>query len=229
MQKILKIQSGIDLSVSPKTPSPSKDSEKRSLVDDITKKYTNIKLRKISINSSPEKSSPSLATAKALPPNNVNSVTDDEPKISHDLISPSEKADTHRCFMCISCSEKFQNFTLLEDHLKTCRASTTKQFKCFCGKVLSSKKELSSHVSNEHKKNKQQHICPVCKKVLSSSFNLQNHMMWHKKSHSKGVYMCHVCKMKYPDPQSLQKHLNICERKSLATSARQHKTADLEV
>lgn len=233
MQKILKIQCGggngttqtTTPLASPKTsPRPAELDKKRSLVDDITKKYTNIKLRRVSlcspeiqkppkvISSSVPSTVPSLAVKKVI-------VDEVESKPPVDLKSPMKSPESHRFFMCISCSEKFQKFSQLESHLKFCKTSATQQFKCFCGKVLGSKKELSSHVSSQHKQNKQQHICTVCKKVFTSLFNLQNHMMMHKSPHGslKGIYMCHVCNHKYPDLQTLKTHRINCKQKPIET------------
>lgn len=208
MQKILKIQStnsGLHIE--------EKKKRKSSLVEDITKKYTNIKLRKVSVNSPPQVKD---TTAHLI--SEVSKTVPVESTKAKQAISDDSaiRSDAHRCFMCISCSEKFQKFALLETHLKTCKASTTKQFKCFCGKVLGSRKELSSHVTDEHKKNKQQHICSVCKKVLSSLVNLQSHMMVHKSPHGtlKGVCVCHVCNMKFSNLQGLQNHRTNCKQKT---------------
>lgn len=224
MQRILKIQFSGSASMAHPAPMSTaqasvENNRKRSLVDDITKKYKNIKLQKVSVNSSSQTKIDSLPALPIKPETSklVSAEVMQEKQMSDNSLLRSDRPDAHRCFMCISCSEKFQNFTSLETHLKTCRASATKQFKCFCGKVLGSKKELSNHVTVEHRKNKQQHICPICKKVLSSLFNLQNHMMIHKKSpHAtpKDAYMCHICKTKYPDLQGLQNHQINCKQKS---------------
>lgn len=219
MQKILRIQC-VSVNIKDQVmPTKSVESEmKRSLVEDITKKYTNIKLRKVSSASteiqntckSPNNSVQASAEIKLI---NVNA----EAKPPELVKSPSKTPESHRFFMCISCSEKFQKFSQLESHLKSCRTSSTQSFKCFCGKILGSKKELSLHVSQQHKQNKQQHICTICKKVFSSISNLQNHMLMHKSSQGtlKGIYMCHICNHKYPDLQSLKVHRSNCKQKPI--------------
>ena len=220
MQKILKIQKSGSLLAEP-TKSAHQSPEihgKRSLVDDITRKYSNIKLQKVSMSSPSDPKTVSIPeTLKVVP--DIVEITHDKQAMPDDSLTRSDRPDVHRCFMCISCSEKFQKFALLEDHLKTCKASTTKQFKCFCGKILCSRKELSSHVSLSHRNNKQKHICSVCKKVLSSLFNLQNHMKMHKKSSHETLkgFSCQTCKMKHPDLDELKKHRIICKQKRSET------------
>lgn len=208
MQKILRMQSGSRPEIQ---LTPVVIDNKRTLAEDITKKYTNIKLRKIS----PEKTSTKLINPFSAPKVSKTIVIDEVQEKPKHLpeASSSQRSDIQRSFMCISCSEKFQKFTHLEAHLKSCRSTSTQQFKCFCGKVLASKKELSSHVSVQHKQNKQQHICTICKKVFTSLSNLQNHVMMHK-SPLKGIYMCHVCSCKFPDLQGLKDHRTSCKRKS---------------
>jgi Drought induced 19 protein (Di19), zinc-binding len=215
MQKILLIQSA------PKVQVPSQAERKRSLVDDITKKYSNIKVRKISVQS-PEKAT-IKPTEPLLSPKVTKIILAEEVKASNvpkaqvsKLETPKRPDTTQRSFMCISCSEKFQKFSQLEIHLKSCKTSTNQQFKCFCGKVLTSKQELSKHVSVQHKKNKR-HICPVCQKVVTSLSNLQNHMMMaHKSPHGnlKGIYMCHVCNSKHSDFEGLKSHRLNCKGKT---------------
>ena len=219
MQKILLIQSV------PKTPTKAPSSigltpdKKRSIVEDITKKYSSIKVRKISV-STPPAIKPTASTApteqtitKILVLNDQKTVPSKFPPQTK--VEPPKSTESHRSFMCISCSEKFQKFSQLETHLKTCKTSTNQQFKCFCGKILSSKQELSKHVSEKHKQNKR-HICNICQKVVTSLSNLQNHMMIAHKSpfgNQKGIFICHVCNSKHSDFQGLKNHRLTCKEK----------------
>lgn len=219
MQKILRIQC-VGNPMSPKVPVKT-ESKKREILDEIAKKYSNIKLRKISV-SSPEKTTNNrtevLSTTSPVATSKL--VVVEEIPSQEINLQPTSESPRSGAFMCISCSEKFPKSSCLESHLKTCKASSTQQFKCFCGKVLGSKKELSNHVTDKHKNNKQQHICTSCKKVFTSLFNLQNHMMsTHKSPHGslKGIYMCHVCKAKYPDLAALRNHRASCKLKPIET------------
>lgn len=213
MQKILKIQLGGN----PEIKASPVSERKRSLVEDIAKKYTNIKLCKISPEKAPAKSSELSPKPKTVKIEIVEEVILQKASPQVDKNSSKRLDQVHRSFMCISCSEKFQKFSQLEAHLKSCKTSSNQQFKCFCGKVLGSKKDLSNHVSLSHKENKQQHICTICKKVFTTLFNLQNHMMMHKSPHGtlKGIYMCHSCNSKFPDLQGLKTHRVNCKKKSI--------------
>lgn len=194
MQKILKIQCGAN----PIKQEPPENS-KLSLVEDMSRKYTNIKIRKISPNGEKVDDSPA--------PMKVAKLQEKQHKLHP--VMPEDRVDVQKSFMCISCSEKFHKFEDLEVHLRTCKSDATQQFKCFCGKVLRSKVDLSVHVSVAHKQNKQQHICTTCKKIFSSLSNLQNHvMMTHKSPHGnlKASYMCHICDQKFSELPALQSH-----------------------
>lgn len=194
-QKILRIENSMR---------PMVKQEQHQIVEDITRKYTNIKVKKISIcstspnstfnqqQSTSTKESPrKLVVVEALP----------EPE------SPPKK---NRALMCITCSEKFSDYEKMQIHLKSCKASSN-NLKCFCGKVLSNKKDLALHVYSQHKQNKQNHVCKICQKLFSSLFNLQNHMAMHSNSKSalKGTFMCHSCKGKFLDLESLKKHREV--------------------
>lgn len=198
-QKILKIESSpqrAQLALPVKT---EKEVEKIR-PEDIAKKYKNIKVRKVSIcSTTPEKlqkldeqSNEKLIVIEALP--------DEKPKVLESSLK------VQRALMCISCSAKFTDFNQLQSHLKSCKTPSN-NLKCFCGKVLQSQKELAIHVYTKHKDNKKKHICPVCKKVFTSLFNLQNHMEGHKgNSQLKGTFWCQVCDEKFNELESLKRH-----------------------
>jgi stress-induced morphogen len=198
-QKILKIES------SPQRPKPSLSVKREKEVEkirpeDIAKKYTNIKVRKVSICSTPEKiqkleerQNEKLIVIEALQDDEKPKVLESSPKV-------------HRALMCISCSEKFTDLNQLQSHLKSCKTPSN-HLKCFCGKILQSQKALAVHVYTEHKNYKKKHICTVCKKVFTSLFNLQNHMESHKgSSQLKGTFWCQVCDEKFSEMELLKKH-----------------------
>lgn len=196
-QKILKIESSPQRSL---VTIPVKTEKEIIRPEDIARKYKNIKVRKVSIcSTSPEKvqkldegSNEKLIVIEALP--------DEKPKV----LESSPKVQ--RALMCISCSSKFTDFNQLQSHLKSCKTPSN-NLKCFCGKVLQSQKELAIHVYTKHKDNKKKHICPVCKKVFTSLFNLQSHMEAHKgNSQLKGTFWCQNCDQKFSDSELLKKH-----------------------
>lgn len=116
--------------------------------------------------------------------------------------SPPKKV---RAFMCITCSEKFNDYEKLQSHLKSCQAKTD-DLKCFCGKILISKQELEQHVQEMHQEYKRQHICVVCGRTFALLSNLENHMLAHKATSPKEVFVCKECKIKFNNYESLRKH-----------------------
>lgn len=219
-QKILKIESLPMLQ--PLTfPSPlkrEKDVEKIK-PEDIAKKYSNLKVRKVSISSaSPEKIPKYNDTTLTPIPRSmetsermivVEAVPDKQQKVVEVIPEVKQKVATakiQRALMCISCSQKFTDFSQLQSHSKSCKAPSN-LLKCFCGKVMQNKKELAIHVYTEHKDNKRKHICTICKKVFSSLFNLQNHMESHKgNSQLRGTFWCRTCDKKFSDIELWKKH-----------------------
>lgn len=211
MQKILKIRFGATNSVLV----TERENNKRSLVEDMEKKYTSIKIRKITTVPSNELPPPPLRPPAS--PTKIQKIVQEKPK---SVPLRNDKFEIQKSFMCISCSEKFSKFGELESHLRICKKNNTQEFKCFCGKVLKTKADLSIHLEVAHKKtNAVQHMCTICKKIFSSLSNLQNHVtMIHKSPHGKvkGNYMCHVCDVTFTDLQNLQKHRNSSACKPVA-------------
>lgn len=227
MQKILTIQCGSSASSSPQTSSVEAI-HKRTLAEDIAKKYTHIKVSKVSV--SPAGKSRPSNTLPAPKPTHIEvrpmpEVTTKPPEAatSHQKASDIQikLPEPQRIFMCFSCSQKFHKYSDLETHFLSCdpAKSSNQQFKCFCGKLLSSKKDLSLHIKDDHKQSKQRHLCKWCKKVFSSLSNLQDHKMLAHKASSphgevKSIYSCHECKTNFTDLQSLTNHRTSCKRKS---------------
>lgn len=172
MQKILKIEN----SIKPKVTSDSK-----KIVEHIARNYTNIKLKRISTNS----------TSNELQTKETSSSSQNERIIVVQPLPDDSKSDDDEppkkqtYFMCITCGEKFKNFDDLQSHLQQSCSTTSKVLTCFCGKVLKSKGDLSAHVYTEHKQNKRQHVCPKCQKCFLSLEILECHMA---SSHTKHQY-----------------------------------------
>lgn len=195
-QKILQIESSPHRQQQP-LPIKREREPERIRLEDIARKYKNIKVRKVSICASPEKLHKQEEHEKLIV---IEALPDEKPKV----LESSPKVQ--RALMCISCSQKFTDFNQLQSHLKSCKTPTN-DLKCFCGKMLQSKKELAVHVYAEHKNNKRKHICTICKKVFTSLFNLQNHMESHKgNAQLKGTFWCQVCDEKFNEIGLLKRH-----------------------
>lgn len=202
IQKILKIEHPpTHHQLPPNILKSEGESEKKSLrAEDIARKFTNIKVRKVSICSKTPEKVPGREEAV----NETLIVIDPLPEV--EIKKPRLNESPQKMLMCISCSEKFTDFNLLEAHLKACKAPAN-ELKCFCGKFLKSKKDLAFHVYSEHKQNKRKHICTICKKIFTSLFHLQNHMTIHQSNAKiKGTFWCQYCEMKFSEPELLKKH-----------------------
>jgi hypothetical protein len=220
-QRILKIEN----SMRPKV----KEEKKLVFEDiaDIAKKYTNLNVKKIPVN--PSTSAQTVKTEHVRPKSDETPpkklLVQAQPAKKLVIIealpedaSPETSPKNNRSFMCITCSQKFHNYEQMQVHLKSCQVSSS-NLKCFCGKVLNSKKELGIHVFTQHKQHKQNHVCKICNKLFTSMPSLNNHMsIMHSGSKltSKGTLMCHYCKGKFLDLDALEKHRedeNCCGRK----------------
>lgn len=215
IQKILKIEHPSSHSQLP--PQITKN-EKLLRAEDIARKFTNIKVRKVSISAkTPEKLISREEEEEAI--NETLIVIDTLPD-DVETKKPRLNETPQKMLMCISCSEKFTDFNLLQAHLKSCKAPAN-HLKCFCGKILNSKKELAIHVYSEHKQNKRKHICTICKKVFTSLFYLQNHMTIHQSNAPiKGTFWCQYCDVKFSEPELLKKHRELtCKSHKKASEA----------
>lgn len=173
----------------PSTPTQVKVERKRSYVEEVEQKYSNIKLRKVEtkpqviLNKSETMKTPQKTTKVVV----IQEIATNSENLAKKILSDQgsgKKSETsgNRSFMCISCSEKFPSFSELEVHLKkSCKGPVNSQFICFCKKLFNSKEELSSHVSAEHHQYKR-HVCPVCKEVFTSPEKLKQHSTTHSKT-----------------------------------------------
>ncbi|CAG9801113.1 unnamed protein product [Chironomus riparius] len=206
-QKILKIENLMR---------PKVKEEQKLIFEDIAKKYTNLNVKKIQVSPSTSaqavKAEQEKPKSEESPPKKL--LLQAQPTQKLVIIeaipesSPETSTKNNRSFMCITCSQKFHNYEQMQVHLKSCQISSS-NLKCFCGKVLRSKKELGIHVFTQHKQHKQNHVCKICNKLFTTMTSLNNHMsMMHNGSKltSKGTLMCHYCKGKFLDLDALEKH-----------------------
>lgn len=242
MQKILKIQCGDVHVMSPEKVSNQHQNDKKrslSLVEDIEKKYTSIKLRKISPpDKVPEKllGKPAPTLVKADPiiktPTKVVSTIKTPTKTEQTVKSPvktyqtkkaevvvakpSEETAKPKRYMCTACGNTFPQVPgLLQSHLKTCNKGTL--MKCFCGPNMMTHKDLMAHISTVHKEHTIKHICKVtnCKKQFETAENLQKHMQnTHKLVQAiKKIYGCNLCSAKFATTDEFKDHRNNCKNK----------------
>lgn len=236
MQKILKIQSSSPLSSS-SVLQATKAPIKRSFVEDFTKNYPNIKVRKIVtekppevlvVESSPEmpKRQPEPSIIKPVREYNVNTIhrsftktpvrapqeapkaQSADKKVYAKAVTIQSKVKTETPKMvCARCDTKFDSKSEAEAHLKSCKDANGKKHTCFCGEVLNTSQELNKHVASCDKKTEQPK-CKPCKKIFKTIALFQQHVC------PTVSYSCTNCGKKMETQEQLKTHRSTCQRKS---------------
>lgn len=66
------------------------------------------------------------------------------------------------------------------------------KFGCtICKERFAAKVNLDAHVRTSHIPKVERYVCTACNEVLSKSFDIKNHQLWHKLS--KTPYVCGCC------------------------------------
>lgn len=234
------------LSASP-TPTENSLLRKRSIsvVEDIEKKYTNIKLRKVEGMMPPpnptsieiktqtkqvqiQKQHSTVPKKTSTPPQvkpQIIVVQESPPKKIPQKIAPSIQSQIKKSpskLMCVKCTQKFDS---REEHTKhICKKPPNTPTICFCGTKFESQEELQKHVNSDHKNNTK-HVCSVCKSEFTSKDSFQLHMKSHQQTTNKSPatltvpkrYACRTCKEKFTDLILAQKHSKDCKAKTIET------------
>ena len=112
------------------------------------------------------------------------------------VVSVSTANDTN--FKCALCQTVFITKSTLKQHEK--QHKTPKLFTCTeCGKLLSSKSNLLSHIKTHQKKTFQ---CTFCQLLYTSRAQLNEHMNTYK------LHKCIFCEKNFNSFNSLLKHQN---------------------
>ena len=77
-----------------------------------------------------------------------------------------------------------------------------------CQKVFPNKRQLSTHVRNDHTIDEQSPIitCDVCSEVFCNSFQYRKH---NKRKHNAFKYPCNKCKSHFSRKDNLEKHMKL--------------------
>lgn len=207
----------------PTTP-PASLLRKRSInvVEEIEKNYTNIKLRKVE-NAPAKDQTPTVAHVQKTPTRLVQlpnatlarktstttqakqviviqeSPAKKTPKTVQQVVvkqekkSPASEAENRR-FMCVKCTQKFDN---RDDHMKHVCKPPPKTPVCFCGRKFQSFDELSNHVKSDHNK--------------SEGKTQQKSSVQASPTVNKKIYACKNCKVKFNELSIAQKHSQHCK------------------
>lgn len=195
MQKILKIQNNSPMS-SPIAAPVTKPAVKRSYVEDLNSKYTNIKVRKIvvekpaapEINKVVAEKQPLMKMSSPISP--IKPPVREYKSIHRSLAkSPvraqqeapktqsAEKPAVVRTIAiinsntpvkahCRRCNAKFDDKETAEAHGNSCTVGKGKKHPCFCGEILDTASELDKHFAACHSKNDERPRCKPCKKLF---------------------------------------------------------------
>lgn len=236
------------LLASPPPPTENSLLRKRSIsvVEDIEKKYTNIKLRKVEGTMpppSPTRNETKTHTKQIIQqhstvPKKTSTPSQVKPQIAQIIVvqeSPPKKIPpkiapsiqnqikkTPSKLMCVKCTQKFDSREELTKHI--CKKPPNTPTICFCGTKFESQEELQKHVNADHKNNTK-HVCSVCRSEFTSKDSLQLHMKSHQQPTNKSPaiptvpkrYACRTCKEKFTDLILAQKHSINCKTNTIET------------
>ena len=104
---------------------------------------------------------------------------------------------------CEFCGKKFHYPEYLKVHIAGVHEKKN-QFQCSeCGKILTSKPGLVSHIKLFHAENKDVYPCPECGKFFSQKGNMKTHMFSHGKERT---FQCTFCTKAFKYPDQLNRH-----------------------
>lgn len=104
---------------------------------------------------------------------------------------------------CEFCGKKFHYPEYLKVHIAGVHEKKN-QFQCSeCGKILTSKPGLVSHVKLFHAETKDVYPCPECGKLFSQKGNMKTHMFSHGKERT---FQCTFCTKAFKYPDQLNRH-----------------------
>ena len=104
-------------------------------------------------------------------------------------------------YQCHNCPESFSNNQSLTQHRKS---HNRKNIPCpNCNKTFSTKSILTKHIDRVHLKISR-HICDICGKKATSSYNLKVHKRIHS---TTKLFICELCDQGFNYKASLQGHM----------------------
>lgn len=216
------------------TISPNTQDRKRSIVEDIEMKYTNIKFRKVekpavspstsTIEIKKEIQTPTKAVSLVNKPQQVKQrpkiiVVQESPSSKHDqqevVILNKQGCDkkmgnSSRSLICVSCSHKCTNLDDLNIHKKSCaKKPPNSEFIC-CKRKFVSQEDLNLHINTAHK-NERKLSCNGCQALFLSLATLNEHASIihntkYKITASPIALTCKDCNEKFSSVDDLKKH-----------------------
>ncbi|CAO1348093.1 unnamed protein product [Diamesa serratosioi] len=199
-QEILKIKKGEKSNLA---SSPAQRKRKPE-IEDMLKKYTNLKIKKVKIENDNDQRTKINDSQKVI----IIEPEDDLITFIEEIAEPVCTLPT-KCsnLQCISCKNVFNSMKILSDHLKTC--TPPKQNKSL--RLLSdyrTKTALQEQIPTQALKTKQ-FICKMCNIIFHNALSLQNHC---GKAHRDSVavkkdHRCRHCNSFFLKIEHLKEHM----------------------
>ncbi|XP_060064955.1 uncharacterized protein LOC132545298 [Ylistrum balloti] len=123
--------------------------------------------------------------------------------VSSSNLNKHMKVHGEKTCVCHICNKRFHYAEYLRVHLEGFH-NKKHQYQCAeCGKILTSKPGLTSHVKQFHSDEKEAYPCPTCGKVFSQKGNMKTHMYSHTKERG---FQCTYCTKAFKYPDQLNRH-----------------------
>lgn len=240
-QKILRIQTTVLVRTSP-VAEPVRPAAKRSYAEDLSKKLTGIKVRRVE--KSPERSnklpvkenqqtksihqsltksparvqqiqkpqSESKSVVKVVP---IKTYTSKPPVEKKSVVAVVQKEIDLASAICYACNRKFEDTAAVDAHMKSCKAVniSPKKWHCFCGESMDTS-VMNKHMKECHDTKPEPLRCKPCKKVFLTQALFSQHELTFHKPKSPVWITCFICKQKLNSQADLNLHRITCKRKS---------------
>ncbi|CAC5367640.1 KRAB [Mytilus coruscus] len=123
--------------------------------------------------------------------------------VSTSNLNKHMKVHGDKSISCPYCDKKFHYPEYLKVHIAGVHEKKT-QYQCSdCGKILTSKPGLVSHMKLFHSETKEVYPCPECGKCFSQKGNMKTHMFSHGKERT---FQCTYCSKAFKYPDQLNRH-----------------------
>ncbi|XP_044754138.1 zinc finger protein 431-like isoform X2 [Coccinella septempunctata] len=136
-------------------------------------------------------------------------VFSDEPSVEeHEKLH--EVVEDNRSHHCTECGKLFTTAGFLKKHVErfhlglNFNKTQRVPFECeLCGKVLSCKATLYSHMKNVHEKSQKSFTCEICGKILKTKTSLELHTNYHN---GNCPFKCGICGKAFTNATTLKSH-----------------------
>ncbi len=116
--------------------------------------------------------------------------------------------DQDKKHVCQMCHKEYLTKDSLRYHMQQMHNQQMEKYKCsVCGKILSCKNTLQTHIAIKHSNTERQRVkCPHCNNTYATKDGLYEHMNT-KHLHPDEKHYCKTCKKHFASKYTLKKHL----------------------